>query len=103
MVPLIVNYSSNGIAFGIRYSFINIASSLSPFVVGYLTNYNQGKNAYSLVHTVLGLFCLWAMGLSLVLIIYNKLYLGNILELPSITKEDEVSLLDNSIRDSSKF
>ena len=102
MISLVVEPSTNGTGFGICYSFINIASSLSPIFIGSLTIYSKGLDAYQYTHSALDVFWFVAVLLSVFLVVQNRLTLNYVLELPSIKKEDEVDLLGNSFKNSSK-
>ena len=94
MIPIVVKHSAHGTAFGICYSFINWANVLSPIVVGDLTFYDQGVDAYFWTHISLGSFSFMGIISSIIIYVYNKLYLNNILQQPSHKQEDEVQLLD---------
>ena len=94
MIPIVVKHSAHGTAFGICYSFINWANVLSPIVVGDLTFYDQGVDAYFWTHISLGSFSFMGIISSIIIYVYNKLYLNNILQQPSHNQEDEVQLLN---------
>ena len=89
MIPLIVKPKVLASAYGLSSVMMNIGLAVGPVMVGALTFQSKGVDAYFYVIISLGSFCIFSILTSLLLLLFNRMYLKGILQKSSTQIEKE--------------
>ena len=83
MIPIVVSEKVLGTAYGACTATMNIGNSLGPILTGALTFKENGVDAYFWVNISMAIICSFGIICSFILMVFNKVYLKGILQVPS--------------------